>query len=237
MTRVVLFRASHQQEPLKTQLEEASFEVLSIPLLEFKPIPNYLSESKLPAISTTCETKPWRSLIFTSPNAVAFATAHLTITNQQLISIGPATSRALRKAGYEPHLEAKTTSSEGLLDALPQNLRDQSYLIPVNKHHRDILRPELEQRGALVEVVPVYEAVMPTLDPSITLQSGDICLFSSGQMIEHFYKSFLAQYHELRFVVLGERLAMLLRSYGQEPDVILESLDGVAASLKSRCKG
>jgi uroporphyrinogen III methyltransferase/synthase len=60
-----------------------------------------------------------RYATFTSASSVRFFhEAAGTLDGPRLVSIGPATSDALRELGYEPHVEAEVHTPDGLLAAL-----------------------------------------------------------------------------------------------------------------------
>jgi uroporphyrinogen III methyltransferase/synthase len=58
-------------------------------------------------------------LVFASASAVrAFHAAAGTLEGPRLVSIGPATSAAIRELGFEPHLEAAEHTPDGLVAAM-----------------------------------------------------------------------------------------------------------------------
>jgi uroporphyrinogen III methyltransferase/synthase len=58
-------------------------------------------------------------LVFASASAArAFHAAAGTLEGPRIVSIGPATSAAIRALGFEPHVEAAEHTPDGLVEAL-----------------------------------------------------------------------------------------------------------------------
>lgn len=101
-------------------------------------------------------------IIFVSANAVRFG-AHLLDQKRDLhlAAVGPATTRALNQAGYRVEMvPAEGFDSEGLLaDSRLQNLEGRHVLLVKGSGGREQLAKSLGERGAIVELAPVYERV------------------------------------------------------------------------------
>jgi uroporphyrinogen-III synthase len=101
-------------------------------------------------------------IIFTSANAVRFGALLLgAVRALSLAAIGPATARALERAGHRVALQgADGADSEALLrhPRLSQ-LKGSRVLIVKGEGGRTLLREELRRRGAEVQALEVYRRV------------------------------------------------------------------------------
>jgi uroporphyrinogen-III synthase len=151
---VVVTRPAHQSAALTARLEALGAQVIAFPAIRIEPLP--LDAAPLPAPDDF----DW--VIYVSANAVAHATAALPRpARARVAALGPATARALARAGIRVDALPRTgADSEGLLAlpgfAAPQGLR---VLILRGAGGRGWLRAELERRGAAVKVLELYRRV------------------------------------------------------------------------------
>ena len=74
-------------------------------------------------------------------------------------AIGPGTAAALREAGIVADVVAERSLAEGLLEALPADLRGARALVARAEEARDTLPEGLRAAGAEVDVVPLYRTL------------------------------------------------------------------------------
>ncbi|HWJ36954.1 MAG TPA: uroporphyrinogen-III synthase [Steroidobacteraceae bacterium] len=99
-------------------------------------------------------------IIFTSTNAVRFGAPLLDQKrNLTLAAIGPATARALNRAGYRVTVTPTDGfDSESLLrEPLLARVGGRRVLLIKGMHGRELLREQLIQRGAQIVVADVYQ--------------------------------------------------------------------------------
>ena len=186
-------RAGAQAGSLEERLREAGGTVLSVPAIEIRPIPP--SAEHLQAVERLGTTD---LVVFTSANAVRCFAALLeatggspaVLTGMRLAAIGPETAASLRVLGAEPAIEAAESTSEGLVGALAdQDLAGRRVLIPRARVARDLLPADLRRRGAEVEVLAVYETVVPEgLTPGLRAAFAggvDAIAFTSGSTVRN----------------------------------------------------
>jgi len=163
--RVLVTRTRKQASKLSHKLRAMGAEVLEIPTIAIKPPadPGPLSRAAAQA-----ESYDW--LIFTSANGVTAFLAALqdagkdvrALAGARLAAIGPATAQALTDQGLLAEVTAESFVAEGLLEALKnQGLAGKRILLPRAAKAREVLPETLRQWGAVVEVVPAYESVVP----------------------------------------------------------------------------
>ena len=83
--------------------------------------------------------------------------AHLTT-----ISVGPKTADAAAENGLKSDLIAKEYAAEGIIELFAdRDIKQQKILLPRALKARELLPESLRQKGASVDVVPVYETIFP----------------------------------------------------------------------------
>src|SRR5205814_8267863 len=85
-----------------------------------------------------------------------------TLHNAELCAIGQETADALAGHGLRPELVTSEYTAEGLANALEGwEMKGMRVLVPRAEIARDALPSLLANRGAEVEILPVYRAVCP----------------------------------------------------------------------------
>jgi uroporphyrinogen III methyltransferase/synthase len=80
----------------------------------------------------------------------------------QVCAIGPKTAEALEALKVRVKLVPQEYRAEAIFEGLKkEKLKDRSILIPRAKVARDVLPEELRKAGAVVDVVEVYQTVLP----------------------------------------------------------------------------
>jgi uroporphyrinogen-III synthase len=149
-----------------------------------------------------------------------------------VVAVGASTAAALQSRGWPPTLVPSDKRQEGILEALPQDLRGKRFLFPQAAGARELLPEQLRARGAEVEVVPIYETV--ACRPLPPLPRFDVALFASPSALHSF-----ADWHGVEalrsvpFVVLGPTTAASARALGLSPaaEAAEPSVAGVIAAL------
>ena len=239
--RVLVTRAPQQASEFSAQLAGLGAVAIEIPTIEIRPVVD--SAQVKAAIERLPET---RLVVFTSANAVKIFCDFLTAAGHEtsrlgaakLCAIGAETARALERRGLEPDLVAGEYTAEGLVDALAGwDLEGARVLVPRAAVGRDVLPELLAQRGAQVEMLPVYETVMPGATPEALrkLFDGDgvdVITFTSSSTVENFAAAFPGR--NLREVVRGARVACIGPVTAQTADELGLPADIVARDYTTR---
>lgn len=139
-------------------------------------------------------------LIFTSVNGVGPFMARLqsagrdsrALSHLRICAIGPRTAQELGRYGVVPDVVPAQYQAEGILARLTEEqLRGKRVLIPRAETAREILPEQLRERGALVDVIPVYRTIVPTGDlHALEQQIGegriDAVTFTSSSTVRNF---------------------------------------------------
>ncbi|WP_394766742.1 uroporphyrinogen-III synthase [uncultured Paludibaculum sp.] len=145
-------RARSQAGTLSSKLRALGADVIELPVIDFVPV-----EFAAPAYRTY----DWA--IFTSVNGVEFFFDKVKPElGPKLCAIGSATAAALRERGLEPSVIPDEYVAESVVAALSgEGLAGQRVLLPRAAVGRDVIPDELTKLGAHVDVLPVYQTIVP----------------------------------------------------------------------------
>ena len=197
--RVLITRARHQVDPLRRELVDLGASVVEIPTIEVQPMP--LDERVHRAISHLEVTA---LVIFASANAVHIFFQMLLASGKdaralhrsKLCAIGQETAESLEGHGLRPELITSEYTAEGLAKALEGWEMDGMHvLVPRAEVARDALPSLLANRGAEVEILPVYRAICPSgaSDALLRLfnhEGVDMITFTSSSTVNNFVRAF-----------------------------------------------
>lgn len=196
--RILVTRARHQTQSFRRQLAELGAWVVEVPTIAIR------RTSDTAAVRAAIRLLPETGLlIFTSANAVDIFFDMLleagsdgrSLRSSRVCAIGPETARTLESHGIRPELVAGEYTAEGLADALRGwDLNGLRVLVPRAKVARDALPSLLAQRGARVEILPVYETVCPpgtgqALRRLFAGEGADVVTFTSSSTVYNFVRS------------------------------------------------
>lgn len=194
--RAIVTRAAKQAAPLARGLEALGFQVILSPAIRFEEPEDWSAFD-----GAVTAAGPWDWVILTSANGVRAVTARLSALGKdwsvfgasRLAAIGPATARALEAEGLSAALVPEEYRAEGILEAFGRKPLDGvRVLLARAQVAREILPEELQRRGAMVTVAPVYRTVAcpPAGEAVEALASGAgpslVVIFTSPSTVTHF---------------------------------------------------
>ena len=197
--RILITRARHQVDPFRRELVELGASVVEIPTIEIRRLP--IDDRVRNAINNLERTA---LVIFASANAVDIFFQMLLTTgsdaralhNSKLCAIGQETADAMAGHGLRPELVTSEYTAEGLANALQGwEMAGMRVLVPRAEVARDALPSLLANRGAEVEVLPVYRAVCPPeAGPALLRlfdgEGVDVITFTSSSTVYNFVRAF-----------------------------------------------
>jgi uroporphyrinogen III methyltransferase / synthase len=197
--RVLMTRARHQVDPFRRDLVELGASVVEIPTIEIQPMP--LDDRVRKAIEHLEMTA---LVIFASANAVNIFFQMLLASGKdgrafhrsKLCAIGQETAESLEGHGLRPELITSEYTAEGLAKALEGWEMDGMHvLVPRAEVARDALPSLLANRGAEVEILPVYRAMCPAGAGDALLrlfdnEGVDVITFTSSSTVYNFVRAF-----------------------------------------------
>jgi len=198
-TRILITRARHQVDPFRRELVDLGASVVEIPTIEIQRLP--IDDRVTKAIKNLDRTA---LVIFASANAVDIFFQMLLTTgsdaramhNCKLCAIGQETADALVGRGLRPELVTSEYTAEGLANALEGwELVGARVLVPRAEIARDALPSLLANRGAEVDILPVYRAVCPpAAGPALMRlfegEGVDVITFTSSSTVANFVRAF-----------------------------------------------
>ena len=196
--RIVVTRPESQARELVEGLRRLGAEPILYPVLRFEPL----------ALEELPESPDW--WVFTSANAVDFLLKSRRPQGGRIAAIGEATARALERWNLKADLIPSTFVAEGLLEALPADLRGVRIVIPRALEAREVLPEELKKRGAEVRVLPVYRTV-PAEQPPLQ-EKADWIVFTSSSTVKNFVQ--LSGVRDCRVIAIGPVTAQAARQAG-----------------------
>lgn len=162
---LVLITRSYDQSPKEIDLLSSNgAEVIPLPVI--KLVPYYDSEKIEDALDRFIE---FDYLIFTSINSVRFFAGFIEkseykpdFTKTKVVAVGKKTKDYCESKQINVDLIPDRATSKGIVDLLKKdNLGGKNILIPCSMISRTELKEELEYNKATVEMVPVYDNVLP----------------------------------------------------------------------------
>jgi uroporphyrinogen III methyltransferase/synthase len=149
--RVLITRARHQVDPFRRELVDLGASVVEIPTIEIQPMPLDDRVHKVNAVHIF-----FQMLLASGKDARA-------LHRSKLCAIGQETAESLEGHGLRPELITSEYTAEGLAKALEGwEMNGMRVVVPRAEVARDALPSLLANRGAEVEILPVYRAICPS---------------------------------------------------------------------------
>jgi uroporphyrinogen III methyltransferase/synthase len=190
--RVVVTRARAQASALTATLAGLGAEVIELPAIRI--VPRIESEQVRRAVA---DLHTYALVCLTSANGAhllfeAMADADRdarALANATVAAIGPGTAAALTAHGIVADVVPERSVAEALVEALANvEVEGRPVLVARAADARDVLPDALRERGAAVDVVPLYETVAETPDPQAieAAQAADYLTFTSSSTVRNF---------------------------------------------------
>jgi uroporphyrinogen-III synthase len=248
--RVLVGRARHQASALSAELRGQGAAILEIPFIEIQRPRTYK-----PLDEALARLHQYHWIIFTSVNGVDAFWERLDergINRKQLrhlkvAAIGPATKRAIEGQG----MKVDVVPEEYVAESVVKSLRDQAdgtrVLLARARVARDVIPQELAKLGATVDVVEVYQTVVPQdsrRQLRVALKNAkarpNVITFTSSSTARHFVA--LAgndvDLTGIRLASIGPITSATLRELGLRVDVEAReyTIQGLVAAIAEAVK-
>jgi uroporphyrinogen III methyltransferase/synthase len=230
--KVVVTRARAQASALASRLRDLGADVVELPAIRIEP------RIDTAAVATMIEELHAYALVcLTSPNGAellldAMAERGLdgrALANATLAAIGPGTARALRGRGLIADIVPPRSIAESLVEALREvEVEGRPVLIARAADARDVLPDALAERGALVDVVALYETIREPADAEAVaaIADADYVTFTSSSTVRNFAESVGESFPTAaRVVSIGPVTSATARELGLEVAVEAERHD------------
>jgi uroporphyrinogen III methyltransferase/synthase len=216
---VVVTRARAQASGLAARLTALGAQVIEAPAIRIEPRPPADVDPVIERIgdySLVCLTSPnGATLLFEALARVgrdARALAGATVA-----AIGPGTAAELLRGGIRADVVPPRSIAESLVEALEDvPVEGKRVLVARAAEARDVLPDALRERGAEVEVLPLYDTVAEK--PAEPLPHADYVTFTSSSTVRFFVES--AEVPDgARIVSIGPVTSTTARELGLQVDV------------------
>ncbi len=190
--RVVVTRARAQASGLASTLAALGAEVVELPAIRI--VPRIDTEEVMAAMSGL---HAYALVVLTSPNGVRLLFRAMeqqgvdarAFANATVAAIGPGTAAALREHGVIADIVPERFVAEALVEALADvPVQDRPVLVARAAEARDVLPNALRDRGAIADVVTLYETVReePTPEALASAREADYLTFTSSSTVRNF---------------------------------------------------
>jgi uroporphyrinogen III methyltransferase / synthase len=230
--RIAVTRARAQASALAGRLRALGADVVEAPAIRIVPLPG--GPPDLDGTDLVCLTSPNGVRVLFDRLRSAGLDARV-LHGRTVAAIGPGTARALREHGIEPDVVPEQSVAESLVEALAA-VPVQRALVARAAEARDVLPEALRERGARVDVLPLYETVAETLDDGARAAAleADYITFTSSSTVSLFLDAAGAPPGpRTRIVSIGPVTTATLRERGLEAHVEAQrhDIDGVIAAI------
>lgn len=246
--RVAITRTREQAGTLRSELEALGADVIEIPTIKTMPPADTVEFAEL-----VQDAHKYEWLIFTSPNGVdrffeVFFKMYedlRSIGGVRIAAIGPGTAAKLRALHLGVDLVPKTSTAEGLLEALLNteefgSVENHLFLLVRPAGARDVVATGLTKAGAIVDEAIAYQTVPETDDPTgaqARFREGgaDVITFASASAVEHFLALNLPLPPHTKIASIGPITSRALRERGLRVDAeaATHDLPGLIAAVRS----
>jgi uroporphyrinogen III methyltransferase / synthase len=237
--RVVVTRARAQASGMAAALRALGADVVELPAIRIEPLVD--SEPVRAAVESI---HSYALVCFTSPNGVRLLFEALdahgkdarALANAQVAAIGPGTAAALRERGVLADVVPERSIAEALVEALEDvPVRGRPVLVARAGEARDVLPEALRERGAVVDVVALYETVReePSVAALAAAREADYVTFTSSSTVRNYLEVAGGAPGGARIVSIGPVTSATAREAGLTVDVEAErhDPDGVVEAL------
>jgi len=190
--RVLVTRSRDRAGALSDLLRENGAEPIEFPVIKINPI-----EDRPENLFPDAGSYDW--LLFTSANGVR-ATIDLllnagrdvrSLAGPKIGAIGPKTAEEITKLGLRVDFMPTEFVAEAVVDQFPEDPAGRRIVILRAAEAREVLPEKLVERGAIVDVVPVYRTILEHSDAARMremLSKGeiDIITFTSSSTVTNF---------------------------------------------------
>jgi uroporphyrinogen III methyltransferase/synthase len=230
---IVVTRKGDQANSMIDRLHELGAEPFFFPVIE-----TIAPDDWTPLDNALKTLSKYDGLIFTSANGVRFFAERLKAVEQdirelkgvRIFTIGPKTAEAVRDLGIRVDVVPENFVAESLIASM-KNIKGQRFLIPRATVAREILPEQLRKMGAIVDVAPAYQTVLPSqpvdaLEKRLKEGSIDVITFTSSSTVTNFLtligKKLLPEVKKVTIACIGPITAKTAREAGLNVKIMPE---------------
>jgi uroporphyrinogen III methyltransferase/synthase len=230
--RIVVTRARAQASGVASTLRALGADVVELPAIRIEP--RIETAEVRDAIA---DLHSYALVCLTSPNGVQLLFEAMAaqgrdaraLANATVAAIGPGTAAALGGRGVIADVVPERSIAESLVEALGGlDVSNRPVLVARATEARDVIPDALRERGASVDVVPLYETVAEDPDPAAldAAQDADYVTFTSSSTVRNLLAAVGDRFpRSARVVSIGPVTSETAREAGLEVHVEAERHD------------
>lgn len=243
--RVLVTRSRDQASSLSDLLREHGAEPVEFPVIRIEAPMDVGPGLQIPDLSNY----DW--LLFTSANGVRATLDHLlnsgrdirALAGPKIGAIGPKTAEEITKLGLRVDFVPTEFVAEAVVDQFPDDPAGKRIVILRAAEAREVLPEKLRERGATVDIVPVYRTVLENSNaPSVRemLSNGevDIITFTSSSTVTNFIELIGADAAKqlppsIKIACIGPITAKTAEDNGLKPGIVAEeyTVEGLVRAI------
>ncbi len=238
--RVVVTRARAQASGLASTLRSLGAEAIELPAIRIEPCIDSAAVRRAAAeiseYALICLTSPnGACLLFDALNAAGLDARAL--GGATVAAIGPGTARALAGRGILADVVPERFVAEALVEALSGvEIKGRRVLVARAAAARDVIPEQLRDRGAVVDVVALYETVReePDAEAVEAAQDADYVTFTSSSTVRNLTEALGDRFPAAaRVVSIGPVTSAAARDAGLDVHVEAErhDIEGLVAAI------
>lgn len=228
MIKILITRPLKQSQELAAILNSMNISTIIFPTIEI------INSDPIKSLTNIDTLKTADIVIFTSQNAVEKAAINKLfkiIDHADYVAVGPTTAKKLIELNVQVDAVATTPYTSESLLALPyfNNVKNKKIIIITGKNSRILLKTTLEQRGAEVSELIVYQRVAPTKVPIEVEQnweSIELIICNSFESLRNLFRFFKTQPERIlskTLIVPSSRIAMAGKKLGFQKVLVAEN--------------
>jgi uroporphyrinogen III methyltransferase / synthase len=229
---VAVTRARAQASGLAARLTALGAEVVEAPAIRIEPRE---VEADLEGYSVICLTSPNGAALLLDALAAQGRDARA-LAGATVAAIGPGTAAELERRGVKSDVVPERSVAEALVEALREvPVEGRRVLVARAAEARDVLPEALRERGAEVDVLPLYDTVAEPLDDAArsALSRATYVTFTSSSTVRFLLEAGGEVPAPARVVTIGPVTSDAAREHGIEVHVEAErhDIDGLVEAL------
>lgn len=238
-TNVLVTRAAHQASSMIGRLSELGANAILGPSIAIREPTDWQ-----PVDQAIQRLHDFDCLVFSSSNGVHYFFRRLlasgkdtrAIAHAKLAVIGPRTAAALQEYSLNADIQPATYRAEALVKALDPSTIGNRFLLLRASRGREVLRDQLQSRGAKVTQVVVYDSVdVDSPDPDIQERWPDIewVTVTSSAIARSLHQLWGSQLQQVKLASISPITTQTLQDCGLTPTVEAKTFtaDGVIEAI------
>ena len=198
-------------------------EILNVPLYDIKLLDQVINIGK------------YKNIIFQSPLAVRSFKYTKELDNKRVISMGPGTSKELKKFGYIAEQPNDEFNSKGVIGLLLKGDISGNTLVVKGEGGLSEIADYLNSANFITDEINVYvrEPFENYIDLKDKFLDCDAVIFTSSLSVDLYFRNLFREGEEVLYLPISERIEIAINSYGHKAKVINYFAENLMDEIKA----